>query len=663
MNRYFFLLLFLSLIPANSNGQVSRKLTPDGDLIKITGTRFSVNYENNQSSEITNTKNNVFDGNFNTFFASYDRSNTWVGLDLGEKHIITQVKYCPREDHAQRLELGLFEGANNPDFGDAIPLCIIKEQPLFNQLTGQEIVNSRAFRYVRYVGPNDVRCNIAELEFYGYPAEGDNSQLVQITNIPDVIIHTVNGRDITNRTTYIKGVVSFISEEGKKIYTDSLEIRGRGNYSWNFEKKPYRIKLYNKTNVLDNPAEARNWTLISNHGDKTLMRNLLAFDVSRRLEMPYTPAGQAVNLFLNGEYKGCYQLCDHIDVRKNRVDVKEMKPTDISGENLTGGYLIEIDAYANGEALWFSSQRNYIPVTIKSPDSDEIAPSQKDYIQNHFNAWERAVFSSTYTNPTTGFRKYMDTQTFVRHFLVGEFSGNTDTYWSVYLYKQRNDDKFYVGPVWDFDLAYDNDERTYPVNQPNRTDWVYRSGGSTANGMRDVVNRIISDRELYQELQDTYSYYRDRGIISEETLLKVVDDYAREIEQSQVLNFKRWDIINERVHMINHNTGSYQGEVAIVKNYIRKRIAWMDAKLEYTPLSQSIKSTDNQNIRIWTGDNILHIDGIRERTSIEITNLVGRIVYKNEATTALHLPLEKGIYIVRLSGQESGIKINKCFIA
>jgi hypothetical protein len=677
MNKYFLLLFFLPLFPATGKGQTIRKLTPDGNTVIIIGSRLSVNYDNNQSSETVNTKNNVFDGDFDTFFASYDRSNTWVGLDLGEKHIITRIAYSPRRDWESRLLLGLFEGANEPDFGDAVPLGIIKEQPLPGLMTGQEISHSRGYRYVRYIGPHEMRCNIAELEFYGYPGEGDNSRLTQLTNIPDVIIHTVSGRDITSKSTYIKGIISFISHDGEKVQTDSLEIRGRGNASWGFAKKPYRIKLYTKAKVLDNPAEARNWTLISNHGDKTLMRNLLAFDLSRRLEMPYTPAGQPVNLFLNGEYKGCYQLCDHIDVRKNRVDVKEMKTTDIAGENLTGGYLVEIDAYADQEDLWFTSEKRRIPVTIKSPDSDEIQATQKTYIQNHFNSWEDAVFSSNYTNPVSGFRKYTDTKTFVRHFLVGEITGNTDTYWSVYLYKQRNDDQFYFGPVWDYDLAYDNDSRTYPVTKPGRTDWLYRSGGSRANGTGEVIDRILSDMELYKELRDTYSYYRDRSIISEEALLKVVDDYASEMEQSQVLNFMRWDIINSWVHMINHNTGSYQGEVNIVRKYIRDRIAWVDNKLSYVPHPVeppeppkppeppeppkppepplSLDAPGSPPVRILTGNHALLIDGVREPVFVEIANPTGQTVYKNRVTENIRIPLEKGIYIVRLYSPEKGV--------
>ncbi|MDR1683813.1 MAG: CotH kinase family protein, partial [Candidatus Symbiothrix sp.] len=250
---------------------------------------------------------------------------------------------------------------------------------------------------------------------------------MQQTNIPDIIIHTTNNQDILDRENYIKGIVSIISDNGQTIFTDSVEIRGRGNYSWTtFDKKPYRFKLAKKAKILGFPAEARNWTLISNHSDKTLMRNLLAFNLSQQLKMPYTPAGRPVNLYLNGEYKGCYQLCDHIDVRQDRVDIKEMKVTDILAENLTGGYLVEVDAYAESEPKWFRSGRN-TKVTVKSPDSEDIMDQQFNYIRNHFNSWESAIYASDYSHPVNGFRRYMDTKTFIRHFLVGEISGNTDT--------------------------------------------------------------------------------------------------------------------------------------------------------------------------------------------------------------------------------------------
>ena len=111
------------------------------------------------------------------------------------------------------------------------------------------------------------------------------------------------------------------------------------------------------------------------------MRNLLAFELSRRLGMPYTPYGTAVDVLLNGEYKGCYQLCDQIQVHKNRVNITEMTIHDNEGSALTGGYFIEIDAYADQEKSWFKSVKGN-PVTIKSPDEDSITTNQRNYIRS-----------------------------------------------------------------------------------------------------------------------------------------------------------------------------------------------------------------------------------------------------------------------------------------
>jgi hypothetical protein len=658
-SKVFSRLLFYFVVGSfnlNGYGQTSQKLIP-GDGIRIIGSE-SVDY--GDGLQLTNY---AFDGDFTTFYASDDRSYTWVGLDLGEKYLITKVAYCPRKDFESRLELGVFEGANHPDFGDAVPLCIIPEIPKSNILTEQNISNSRGFRYIRYVGPHDVRCNIAELEFYGYRSNGDDSRLAQTTNIPDVIIHTANAQEITSKSYYLKGIISFISEDGTQIYTDSLDIRGRGNASWDFEKKPYRIKLHNKTKVLGNPAEAKNWTLINNWGDKTLMRNLLAFDISEKFRMPYTPAGQPVNVFLNGEYKGCYQLCDHIDVRKNRVDIKEMKNTDLSGEALTGGYLVEIDAYAWNESVWFNSNRA-TPVTIKSPDNDVILTQQKNYIKTHFDNWESAIFSSNYTNSVSGFRKYMDTETFVKHFLVGELSGNTDTYWSVYMYKQRGDDKFYFGPVWDFDLAFENDNRTYPVN--NKTDWIYKSG-SAAGSTQSTINRLLTDKNLSDEIRTAWSNFRDWGIISDTSLLNTVNHYAEVMDASQKLNFVRWKILNSYVHQNPRVYGSYKGEVDNVRNYITNRIKWIDNKLNYVPdpnnknpYDTKIKNPDSfSSIVLQVQDGSLHLYGISEPTSVEIINLMGQVVCRQTANNRLSMTPGKGIYLVRLSNSKEGTKVIK----
>ena len=548
-------------------------LTPTygDDLLKgtVIGTTECVNYQNNAKTTTINTRENAFDGDLNTFFASWDRSYTWTGLDLGEAHVITRVGWSPRNDGLgeQRVLLGVFEGANREDFMDALPLYVIPEKGKIGTMSYADVPCSRGFRYVRYIGPADARCNIAELEFYGHPGTGDDSRFYQVTNLPTVYIHTLNDEIPYDKEHQIVSQLTIISDDGTKLLSEPGTTRERGNASRDFPKKPWRIKFDKKQNVLDAPAKAKKWTLINNYGDKTLMRNLLAFELSKRMGMTYTPYGTAVDVLLNGEYKGCYQLCDQVTINKNRVNITEMTPEDNQGSALTGGYLIEVDAYANKEKSWFNSNKGN-PVTIKSPDEDEITANQKQYIRNFFNKMENQW-------PT-----YLDVNSFLRHFLVGELSGNTDTYWSVFMYKDRDEDLLHVGPVWDFDLAFNNDQRIYPVNK--KSDYIYRSGGSCAGKMKEFVdNIVVRDAAAKRQLLAIWDEARQSGL-TEGNMIAYIDRLEAELQQSQRLNFLRWPILNQRVHQNPPTKGSFQAEVEVLRTYMKERFVWMDKKLGYT---------------------------------------------------------------------------------
>ncbi|MBO5420302.1 MAG: CotH kinase family protein [Bacteroidales bacterium] len=529
---------------------------------KVIGTVYSVDYDHgNVSSTTVNTIHNVFDGKFDTYFASYDRSGTWVGMDLGEKHVITKIGYSPRISQEGRVQLAVIEGANKPDFSDALPIYMIKEAASSGTMHHKEVDCSMGFRYVRYVSPNNVRCNLAELEFYGYPAEGDESRLYQVTDLPTVVINTPDAQEITSKEYELSSNVYIISENGTNLLkTSETGVRGRGNASWDFPKKPYRLKFSSRQSPLGAPASAKKWTLINNYGDKTLMRNILAFEVSRRVGQSYTPFCHPVDLIVNGEYRGCYQLCDQVEAADGRVEAKD-------------GYLIEIDAYAYSEDVWFSSGKG-TPVTIKHPDEDDITSQQKAFITNYFNKMETAVFSSDFTDDTNGYRKYLDLDSFLRNFIVGEFCGNTDTYWSVYMYKDNADGKLFTGPAWDYDLAFENDARTYPIN--SLTDFIYCSRGSVASeAVRSMVTRIVkNDPEAKKRLIEIWEAACTEGKLTE--LNSLVDETKELLLESQELNFKRWDILNQTVHQNFQALGSYEAEVQVVKQYINGRLDKFD---------------------------------------------------------------------------------------
>ena len=208
--------------------------------------------------------------------------------------------------------------------------------------------------------------------------------------------------------------------------------------------------------------------------------------------------------------------------------------------------------------------------------------------------------------------------------MIGEFSGNTDTYWSVYQYKKRGKDKIYTGPVWDFDIAFDNDYRTYPLN--NKSDFVCFSGGSHAGDMKNFVYRIvIQDTKTMGQLRQLWGEGRCNGI-TPEALCSWIDDMALLMDRSQTLNFMRWDILNSNQHMNPVSRGSYQKEVEYLKEYISKRIEWMDKRLNYvyTDLTD-IQVSDNQ-IYVW--------------------DLLGRCLYQGTEMPTL----QTGTYIIRANG-------------
>ena len=527
----------------------------------IIGTQYSVDYDNgNAKSTTVNTKNNVFDGNFDTYFASYDRSRTWVGLDLGEKHVITKVGYSPRKTQGGRVELAVIEGANEPDFSDALPIFMIKSAASEGVMHYGQVDCSRGFRYVRYVSPHDVRCNLAELEFHGYKSEGDDSKLYQFTNLPTVVVNIANGEEVIEKEKNLISNVYIISENGTNLLaTSGTEIRGRGNASWNFEKKPYRLKFDKKQSPLGAPASAKKWTLISNHGDKTLMRNILAFEVSRRVGQPYTPFCHPVDLIINGEYRGCYQLCDQVEADDDRVPCED-------------GYLIEIDAYAWDEEVMFASTSG-IPVTIKHPDEDDITDQQKKFINDYFNKFEAVALASNFTDANNGYRKYLDLDSFLRNFIIGEFCANTDAFWSVYMYKDAADGKLHTGPTWDNDLSFDNDYRTHPITS---ADYLYAVNGSFAGGkLKDIVDRIVKqDPQAKARLVELWEAALGEGNLKD--IATYMEETAKLLNESQQLNFKRWRILDQWVHMNFQALGSYEAELGTVRNHINTRLNTLD---------------------------------------------------------------------------------------
>ena len=261
---------------------------------------------------------------------------------------------------------------------------------------------------------------------------------------------------------------------------------------------------------------------------------------------------------VNGEYKGNFDLCDQIEQGKGRVEIEKMSKKNINEPEVTGGYIIEADLYAKYEGNYFETQKGII-YSIKYPDEEDIVPEQINYINNTFNLIEEDVYNNDFSK--------IDIKSFCKFVLIEDLCANPETFWSTYLTKERLEDKFYFGPVWDFDIAFDNDVRVYPALE--KKNFIFKWGNS-AGTMNKFALKILSDENTIKTLKEIWNQYNGSKI-TKEILIKFINDETKNIYESQKLNFMRWDVLNKTVLVNPVVRGSFEAEVDYLKEFAQKR--------------------------------------------------------------------------------------------
>jgi len=263
-----------------------------------------------------------------------------------------------------------------------------------------------------------------------------------------------------------EGAVNHLSDPPNEYYgLCGIEIRGVSSQS--FPKNSYGLETWDDlgndldTSFLNFPAE-EDFILHGPYSDKSLLNNVLIMNLGNQLGH-YASRTRLVELVINDDYRGVYVILEKIKRDNDRVDIAKLNPDEITGDDLTGGYIFKIDWY-DGDG-WHSRYNAYdsdhtIYFQYLEPDQEEIAPEQKNYIQNYMDDFEMAIASSTYKNAKgKHYLEYIDLRSFVDNFILNELSKNVDAYrLSTYFYKDKdsNDGKIKAGPLWDFNLAFGN---------------------------------------------------------------------------------------------------------------------------------------------------------------------------------------------------------------
>ena len=356
---------------------------------------------------------------------------------------------------------------------------------------------------------------------------GRAQSYTQRTDVPSVYIETENRRSITSKEQYINCTLIYVDGESMLRY-ENTQIRGRGNSSWwNADKKSYRVKFANKERFLgEGFANAKSWTFLANHGDKTMIRNALTYDLGRFMGMKFCPAARFVDVYLNGDYRGTYQISDQVQVHKKRIEVSE--------EN---GWLLEVVNENSKEDPLITTTRYGIMYTIKNPKDEQLTLGKRIAVGQWLRSFEEAVASDQFMDPQRGWRAFVDENDLINWYVGAEITGNIDALYSIYMYKDGDDDKMHFGPLWDLDLGYDNSSERSLLRQME----AYL-------GLRDrpfekIVQRLWKDPWFAQACNDRLQQLVDNGL--QQYLLSHIDSLRSAIWQTQTENFCKWRINQE----------------------------------------------------------------------------------------------------------------------
>lgn len=389
------------------------------------------------------------------------------------------------------------------------------------------------------------------------------------------------------------GNLTFLNDVAN-VYSGNIGIEIRGATSAGYPQRPYGIETRdalganNNVPIIGMPAE-NDWVLLSNYNDRSLLKNLLAYNIFGEMGN-YSPRAQLCEVIIDESYKGIYLIGEKIKRDNNRVNIATLNPEDIIGDELTGGYILQQNYWNESNSF----QSNYSPIdhpdfdvhfVYEYPKPDDIQPEQKVYIASFIDTLETALYSENFADPETGFRKYMDVKSFIDYFLVNEVARNGDGFKkSVFFHKDKfsNGNKLKAGPVWDFDWAWKNMEGCSIFQQTDGSGWAHQINDCfTDNYSTGWYIRMLQDSTFTNELRCTYEEYR-QTILDTTYIFNYIDNMGVLVQNAQQRHFQKWPILGLSGPAPDFGpvAETYYGELDSLKSWISLRLQWLDDNIQ-----------------------------------------------------------------------------------
>lgn len=383
-------------------------------------------------------------------------------------------------------------------------------------------------------------------------------------------------------------------EYGGKVYQEATSetyaldyIRGRGNSTWGRDKKPYKIKLDKKADLLG-MGEEKNWALLANYYDCTMLRNKLTYKLGERFfpEGTFVPQNVFVNVKMNGEYLGLYCLSESVRLSKERVDVEEpSSEPDAKDEALVGGYLLTNDDMGSSAAIIRTNRAMFL---VDTPE--EVTERQQEYLTGFLQKVEDSICRPERLTDGTTYEDLMDVDSYIDFFLIQEMSANGDGFKSdsTYYFQDRNG-KLVFGPLWDFDyVAWSGD-----LEKPE---------GYVTLEYAPWMNVLLQDESFRAKLIARWEELKPL-LISMAEEGGWLDRYAEAIKEDRIKNYETastflWEepelagerdeddeeyepkeSLTEEEIAERKKTYSYEAELKRLKDWILQRTEWMDQNI------------------------------------------------------------------------------------
>lgn len=423
-----------------------------------------------------------------------------------------------------------------------------------------------------------------------------HSQLTS-SNLPIIIISNKPGQTIVDepRVRAHMGVIDNGFGNMNTIndpftnYDDSIAIEYRGSTSQQYPKKGYGFETQDDFGnnlpvaLLGLPVE-NDWILYGPYPDKTLIRNVLTFELARKMGH-YAAQTKYCELIIDNEYRGIYILMERIKKDGDRVNIQDVHTPNTWNDTITGGYIVKVDKLTGDVPYtWTSNYNSEVIFQFHDPEYDELHPLQSSYMENWMNEFEAALNSPNFSDPILGYPALIDEQSFHDFFILQELGRTVDGYRSSsFLHKDKDalnwDAPLVAGPMWDFNLSFGNADY---CDADEIYGWQYEFDDICGNFSTSIPfwwERLQDDWRYQNNLRCRWEELR-LGPLHTDSINHFIDSVALYIKDARIRNFQKWPIIGQYVNWNGFVGQTYQEDLDYLKTYIEQRSIWIDNNLE-----------------------------------------------------------------------------------